>query len=90
MKEEVALITIKEIKGAEDIGGNVGLNLKVLPEKKIFAECQVFCRVVFSDTRQRGSLPRAFFRHSAKKLFAECLFSTLGKESLCRVFFLEH
>jgi hypothetical protein len=29
MEEEVALITMKEIRGAEDIGGNVGLNLKV-------------------------------------------------------------
>ena len=29
MVEEVALITMKEIRGAEDIGGNVGLNLKV-------------------------------------------------------------
>lgn len=25
----MALITMKEIRGAEDIGGNVGLNLKV-------------------------------------------------------------
>ena len=41
---------------------------------RLFAECQVVCRVLFSGTRQRR-LCRVFFL-------------TLGKETLCRVFFL--
>jgi hypothetical protein len=44
----------------------------------LFAEYQVLCRVFFSGTRQRSSLPSATQKtlgkrkHSAKKLFAEC------------------
>jgi hypothetical protein len=31
--------------------------------KKIFTECQVFCRVFFSGTRQRVPLPSVFLEH---------------------------
>ena len=46
-----------------------------------FAECffsalgkDVFCRVPFFGTRQNASLPSAFFRCSAKRHFAVCIF----------------
>ena len=45
------------------------------------------CRVFFSGTRQRCILPSAIFWHSAKYVFAECLFLALGKEAFCRVHF---
>ena len=59
------------------------------------------CRVPFFGTRQRCILPSAIFWHTAKCVFAECLFSgtrqrcilpsafvlALGKEAFCRVHF---
>jgi hypothetical protein len=63
--------------------------------KKLFTECFIF------DTRQRVSLPSAFFntRHSAKSFFAEyqihntrqraslpSIFSSLGKDNLKIIF----
>jgi hypothetical protein len=53
---------------------------------RLFVECQMFCRVFFSGIRQKSSLSSATQKtlgkrkHSAKKLFAECLFWTLDKE----------
>jgi hypothetical protein len=58
-----------------------------LPSTKYFVEC-------FFGTRQKSYLPSATqktlgkIKHSAKKLFGSVLFLTLGKEFLCRVFFL--
>ena len=37
------------------------------------------CRVSSPDTRQSDDLPSIIFWHSAKRLFAECHFLTLGK-----------
>jgi hypothetical protein len=61
----------------------------------LFAVYQIFCRVFFSGTRQRSSLPSATqktldkIKHSAKKLFAECfIFDTRKKVSLPSVLFL--
>ena len=48
---------------------------------RLFAECQVVYRVLFSGTRQRR-LCRVFFLHSAK-----CFFLHSAKKFLCRVFF---
>jgi hypothetical protein len=59
----------------------------------LFADCHILCRVFFSGTRQRSFLPSATQKtlgkrkHSAKKLFVECLFLTLG---LCRVSQIQH
>jgi hypothetical protein len=59
----------------------------------LFAECQIFCRVFFSGTWQRSSLPSATQKtlgkrkHSAKKLFAECfIFDTQQRACLPSVF----
>jgi hypothetical protein len=47
---------------------------------RLFVERQMFCRVFFSGTQQRSSLPSAKQKtidkrkHSAKKLFTECFY----------------
>ena len=69
---------------------------------RLFAECQVICRVlffghsaktplpsVFFDTRQRGSLPSVFF-NTRQRISLPSVFFTLGKELLCRVLFFWH
>jgi hypothetical protein len=60
----------------------------------LFAERHILCRVFFSGTRQRSSLPSATQKtlgkrkHSAKKLFAErFIFDTRQRVSLPSVFF---
>jgi hypothetical protein len=57
--------------------------------KRLFAECFIFntrqrasLPSVFFDTRQRAYLPSVKNITLGKELFAECFFSTLGKDNL--------
>jgi hypothetical protein len=40
---------------------------------RLFAECQVVCRVQFFEALGKGALCRVKKKHSAKPGFAECL-----------------
>jgi hypothetical protein len=47
---------------------------------RLFAECQIICRVFFSGTRQRSFLPSAKQKtlgkkkHSTKSFYVECFY----------------
>ena len=63
-----------------------------LPSVKYFVERvskkntrqRLLCRVS-KNTRQRPSLPSVVFDTRQRRLFAECILLTLGKDLLCRV-----
>ena len=54
---------------------------------RLFAECQVDCRVLFFGHSAKTSLPSVFF-DTRQRGFLPSVFLTLGKEAVCRVFFL--
>jgi len=53
---------------------------------RLFAECQVVCRVLFFGHSAKTPLPSVFLT-LGKEALCRVFFLTLGKEALCRVFF---
>ena len=52
---------------------------------RLFAKCQVDCRVFFFGHSAKSFFVECGKKHSAKKLLCRVYFLTLGKEALCRV-----
>ena len=74
-------------------------HIGITTEDRLFAECQVVCRVLFFGHSAKTPLPsvfftlgkealcRVFFFDTRQRASLQCFFLTLGKEALCRVFF---
>ena len=61
-------------------------HIGITTEDRLFAECQVVCRVLFFGHSAKTPLPSVFFT-LGKEALCRVFFLTLGKQALCRVFF---